>query len=68
MKLNRMLTALNRFLSKSAQHALPFYKLLRNEETFEWTKGWEEAFMKLKNVLDQPLVLSKPMEGETLFV
>lgn len=68
MKLNTMLTALNRFLSKSAQHALLFYKLLRNEETFEWTKGWGEAFMKLKNVLAQPLVMSKPMEGETLFV
>lgn len=63
-----MLTALNRFLSKYAQRALPYYKLLRNEETFEWTKGWEEAFMKLNNVLAQPLVYSKPMEGETLFV
>jgi len=47
---------------------MPFYKLLRNKATFEWTKGCEEAFMKLKNVLAQPLVLSKPMEGETLFV
>jgi len=63
-----MLTALNMFLSKFAQHALPFYKLLRNEETFEWNKGWEEDFMKLKNVLAQPLVLSKLMEGENIFV
>jgi hypothetical protein len=31
MKLNGMLIALNRFISRSAQHALPFYKLLRKE-------------------------------------
>jgi hypothetical protein len=35
MKLNGMLTPLNRFLSRSAQHTLPFYKLLRKEVAFE---------------------------------
>jgi len=33
--LNDMLTALSRFVAKSAQHALPFIKLLRKETKFE---------------------------------
>ena len=35
--LNGMLTSLSRFVAKSAQHALPFFKLPRKETTFEWT-------------------------------
>jgi hypothetical protein len=35
MKLIGMLTSLNRFLSRSTQHTLPFYKLLRKEVIFE---------------------------------
>ncbi|PNX63546.1 hypothetical protein L195_g061681, partial [Trifolium pratense] len=41
--LNGMLTALSRFVAKSAQHALPLFKLLRKESTFEWTKECEDA-------------------------
>ena len=33
--LNGMLASLSRFVAKSAQHALPFFKLLRKEATFE---------------------------------
>ncbi|GAU44282.1 hypothetical protein TSUD_371820 [Trifolium subterraneum] len=39
--LNGILTALSRFVAKSAQHALPLFKLLRKEFAFEWT---EECF------------------------
>jgi hypothetical protein len=35
MKLIGMLTSLNRFLSRSTQHTLPFYTLLRKEVIFE---------------------------------
>ncbi|MCI35570.1 hypothetical protein A2U01_0056791, partial [Trifolium medium] len=31
MKLNEMLTTLNKFISCSAQHAMPFYRLLQKE-------------------------------------
>ncbi|MCI41862.1 hypothetical protein A2U01_0063096, partial [Trifolium medium] len=68
MKLNGMINALNRFISRSAQHALSFYKLLRKEVSFEWTTECEEAFRQLKKVLSQPPVLSRPMEGQTLYV
>lgn len=65
MKLNEILTALSRFISKSAQHALPFFILLKKEANFELTPKCEEAFNKLKDILSQPPVLSRPMAGET---
>jgi hypothetical protein len=34
--LNGMLTPLSRFVAKSAQHALPLFRLLRKEAVFEW--------------------------------
>lgn len=54
MKLNGMLTALNRFISRSAQHTLPFFKLLQKETNFELTHECGEAFDKLKTILSQP--------------
>jgi len=54
MKSKGMLTSLRRFISRSAQHALPFVRLLRKEENFEWTLECEEAFNKLKIILSQP--------------
>jgi hypothetical protein len=35
MKLNIMLTTLSIFISKSAQHTLPFFKILRKESNIE---------------------------------
>lgn len=49
--LNGMLTLFSRFIAKSAQHALPFFKLLRNETKFEWTNECESALAHLKNAL-----------------
>jgi hypothetical protein len=39
--LNGMLTSLSRFVAKSAQHALPLFRLLRKEAVFEWTEECE---------------------------
>ncbi|MCI47140.1 hypothetical protein A2U01_0068381, partial [Trifolium medium] len=59
------LTALSRFVAKSAQHALPLFKLLRKESTFEWKKECEDALQHLKRALSEPLVLTRPREGVT---
>jgi hypothetical protein len=53
-----MLTALSIFVAKSAQHALPFFKLLRKETKFEWTDECENALKHLKETLSAPPVLS----------
>jgi ribonuclease HI len=66
--LNGMLTSLSRFVAKSAQHALPFFKLLRKESTFEWTEEYEQALQHLKKALSEPPVLSRPCEGGVLYL
>jgi hypothetical protein len=58
--LNGMLTALSRFVAKSAQHALPFFKLLRKETKFDWTEECENALKHLNEALSAPPVLSRP--------
>ncbi|GAU35132.1 hypothetical protein TSUD_394570 [Trifolium subterraneum] len=66
--LNGMLTSMARFVAKSVQHALPLFKLLRKETTFEWTKECEGALQHLKRALSEPLVLTRPVEGEKLYL
>ncbi|KAK2383691.1 hypothetical protein QL285_071117 [Trifolium repens] len=66
--LNGMLTSLSRFVAKSAQHALPLFKLLRKESAFEWTEECENALQHLKRALSEPPVLTQPEQGETLFL
>src|SRR3954469_11348628 len=66
--LNGMLTELSRFVVKSAQHALPFFKLLRKEATFEWSEECEKALSHLKQVLSKPPVLSRPNDNEPLYL
>ncbi|CAJ2675664.1 unnamed protein product [Trifolium pratense] len=54
--LNGMLTSLSRFVSKSAQHALPFFKLLKKEAVFEWTDECEQALQHLKKAVSAALI------------
>ncbi|PNX93533.1 hypothetical protein L195_g016687 [Trifolium pratense] len=64
---NGMLTALSRFVAKSSQHALPLFKLLRKESTFEWTKECKDAHQHLR-ALSEPPVLTRSREGEILYL
>ncbi|CAJ2659887.1 unnamed protein product [Trifolium pratense] len=66
--LNGMLTSLSRFVAKSAQHALPLFKLLRKEAVFEWTDECEQALQHLKKALSEPPVLSRPEVEEVLYI
>ncbi|MCH82250.1 hypothetical protein A2U01_0003051 [Trifolium medium] len=66
--LNDMLTSLSRFVAKSAQHALPLFKLLRKESLFEWTEECEQALQHLKKALSKPPVLSRPEVEEVLYI
>ncbi|CAJ2646924.1 unnamed protein product [Trifolium pratense] len=66
--LNGMLTSLSRFVAKSAQHALPLFKLLRKEAVFEWTDECEQALQHLKKALSEPSVLSRPDVEEVLYI
>ncbi|KAK3007035.1 hypothetical protein RJ639_017330 [Escallonia herrerae] len=62
------IAALSRFLSKSAERCLPFFKALKNIKNFEWTDECQTSFDKLKEYLTSPPLLSKPIPGEDLFL
>ncbi|GAU46658.1 hypothetical protein TSUD_184460 [Trifolium subterraneum] len=66
--LNGMLTSMARFVAKSVQHALPLFKLLRKETTFEWIEECKGALQHLKRALSEPPVLTRPVEGEKLYL
>ncbi|GAA0138638.1 hypothetical protein LIER_00344 [Lithospermum erythrorhizon] len=67
-KLTGCLTALNRFISKSGEMNLPFFKNLRgmSKEKFSWDEECSEAFEELKIYLGSPQLLSRPEPGERL--
>ncbi|KAL0458252.1 UNVERIFIED_CONTAM: Gag-Pol polyprotein [Sesamum latifolium] len=67
-KLAGKLAALNRFISRSADKGLPFFKVLREVAKFEWNSTSQLAFDDLKRYLVSPPLLTKPKMGETLCV
>ncbi|GKV19153.1 hypothetical protein SLEP1_g29446 [Rubroshorea leprosula] len=60
--------ALHRFIARSADRCLPFFKALREHKNFQWTDEYQRAFDKLKQYLASAPLLSKPMEGESLYM
>nr|GEX16031.1 reverse transcriptase domain-containing protein [Tanacetum cinerariifolium] len=70
-KLNEKLTSLNRFLAKSAEKSLPFFKTLKKctkKSNFHWTKEAKEAFKQMKMLIAELPILTAPMEKEKLIV
>jgi hypothetical protein len=47
-KLAGMMAALSRFISKLGEHVMPFYKLLRKADNFQWDDQAATAFAELK--------------------
>jgi hypothetical protein len=47
-RLTGSLAALSRFISRLAERALPFFKLMRGSGPFTWTKEAEQAFQEMK--------------------
>ena len=62
-----MTTALNRFISRSANRCRPFFLLLHKWKRFEWTKECAVAFQQLKEYLSRPPIMSSPEVDEVLF-
>jgi hypothetical protein len=59
---------LSRFISRLAERALPFLKLLQKSGPFVWTNDIEEAFQELKRHLTSPPVMVAPEPGEPLLL
>ncbi|GJX81821.1 reverse transcriptase domain-containing protein [Tanacetum coccineum] len=70
-KLNRKLASLNRFLAKSAEKSLSFFKTLKKctkKSNFHWTTEAEEAFKQIKQLKAELPMLTASMEKEELIV
>jgi hypothetical protein len=50
-KLTIMVTTLSRFISKSDERGMPFYKMLHKANGFQWDDQTMEAFIELKQYL-----------------
>ena len=59
-KLIGRIAALSRFISKSAEHNLPFFKALRGRDKVEWGPEQSKAFQQLKIYLATRLVVIVP--------
>jgi hypothetical protein len=68
MKLMGMMAALGRFISKVGEKGLPFFKLLKKSDKFEWTAEADQALEELKTFLTTPLVMVPPTLKETLLL
>ena len=51
---------MNRFISKSADRSLPFFKALRGGDMVEWGPEQSEAFQQLKNYMASKLLVIVP--------
>jgi hypothetical protein len=58
--------ALNRFVSRSTDKCLPFFKTLR--KAFQWTEECQQAFEELKVYLTSPPILSPSQTKEELYL
>ncbi|KAL7601627.1 hypothetical protein Lser_V15G24154 [Lactuca serriola] len=69
--LNGNLTAISRFISKSADKAMPLFHTLKGcieKNNFQWTDEVEKALQRIKEALHKLPTLATPIPGETLQV
>ncbi|PKA60372.1 hypothetical protein AXF42_Ash008432 [Apostasia shenzhenica] len=66
-KLNGKVTALSRFISKSGERCLLFFKILRGEHQ-TWNEECGKAFQSLKKYLLSPSLLSAPIQDKDLLL
>jgi hypothetical protein len=67
-KLTASLAALSRFISRLAERALPFFKLLRKSGPFSWIEEAKQAFQELKQHLMSLPILVAPEPVEPLYL
>jgi hypothetical protein len=67
-RLTGCMAALSRFISRLEEKGLPFYKLLKKVDKFQWTSEAQEALDALKKFLTTPPVLkaAAPSHAESV--
>jgi hypothetical protein len=75
-RLTGCMTALSRFISRLGEKGIPFYKLLKKVDKFQWTTEAQEALEALKKFLTTPPALKsscratpgRPIEDLLLYI
>ena len=67
-RLTGCVAAMSRFISKSAERALPFFKILKKAGPIEWTPEAEAALQDLKKYLSSTPILVAPKPQEPLLL
>jgi hypothetical protein len=62
------MAALGRFIARSGEKALPFFKLMKHTGKFEWTPEADKAFVELKRYLMSPPIMVAPTFHEPLLL
>jgi hypothetical protein len=62
------MAALGRFIARSGEKAMPFFKLMKHTGKFEWTLEADKAFAELKRYLMSPPILVAPTFHEPLLL
>jgi hypothetical protein len=62
------MAALGRFIARSGEKALPFFKLMKRAGKFEWTPEADQAFAELKRYLTSPPIMVAPTTHEPLLL
>jgi hypothetical protein len=63
-----MMAALSRFISKLGERGMPFYKLLRNADGFQWDDQAAAAFVELEQNLKSLPTLVPPKPDDVLLL
>jgi hypothetical protein len=62
------MAALGRFIARSGEKALPFFKLMKHTGKFEWTPEADKALAELKRYLMSPPIMVAPTFREPLLL
>jgi hypothetical protein len=62
------MAALECFITRSGEKALPFFKLMKRTGKFEWTPEADKAFAELKRYLTSPPIMVAPTFREPLLL
>nr|AAS79740.1 putative polyprotein [Oryza sativa Japonica Group] len=67
-KLTGCMAALSRFVSRLGERGMPFFKLLKKTDDFQWGPEAQKAFEDFKKFLTEPPVLASPHPQEPLLL
>jgi hypothetical protein len=67
-KLTGRVAALNKFIPRAAERSLPFFRVLRSSNYFQWSETQKQAFQELKDYLSNMTKLCPPEPKSSLLM